>query len=581
MKRKPRLKLSRGARLALLAVIAVLLPVVTLSVIQYRSLMELESKTRAAAQENLRQTLQGVSQGVKGRLENLARETLGTLDLAAVERANLDQLAQQLEDIRRAHAEVDQLFVVSHCSCRENSFALLSTPDRLHRVDSGQFKNSREAQSAIKAYELAQASRPSAGRHSDLFFDHASCAAFPGRETGPFEIAVFFDLIKPGEKKHLGFAGLTVHATYIRETLLPQVVQELLRHPESGAAASTLAFSIFDARGQAVYSNLSGAGGQSAPAAPEVKMTFSPVFRKWELGIGYQGTTIEALARNHFRQNLLLAGFVLALLILGLSLTLRAAARELRLAQAKTTFVSNVSHELKTPLALIRLFAETLELERVKSPEKARDYYRIIHHESRRLTQLINNILDFAKIEAGRREYQFVAADVAEVVTEVLGSYEYQLMSAGFELQTEIAPRLPLAVIDRDALAQAVLNLLNNAVKYSPDTKQVTVRVAARADGIAIEVADRGIGIPRAEQERIFEKFYRVSTGLVHDTKGSGLGLALVKHIVEAHGGRIVVESAPGQGSRFTILLPVQAADAPQERRSEAGGYRVAENPHH
>ena len=174
-----------------------------------------------------------------------------------------------------------------------------------------------------------------------------------------------------------------------------------------------------------------------------MKSSFAPAFPRWKIAVGYKDTTIEALAKDNFQKNLMLTLFVLSLLVLGIILTLRATSREMKLAQAKSTFVSNVSHELKTPLALIRLFAETLELGRVKSTEKAQEYYRIINNESRRLTQLINNILDFSKIEAGRKEYEFQEMDVAEVVEEVIRSYEYQIVNAGFELATDIGHDLP------------------------------------------------------------------------------------------------------------------------------------------
>jgi signal transduction histidine kinase len=267
---------------------------------------------------------------------------------------------------------------------------------------------------------------------------------------------------------------------------------------------------------------------------------------------------------------------VLALLILGVGLTLRATNREVKLAEAKSSFVSNVSHELKTPLALIRLFAESLELGRIKSPEQANQYYRIIGSESRRLTQLINNILDFSRIEAGRKQYEFAEHQVAEVVEDVLGSYQYQIANSGFELSTDIRRDLPPAVIDRDAVSQALLNLLDNAVKYSDLAKKISVRLDKRDGCASIEVADSGIGIPRSEHRKIFEKFYRVNAGLVHNTKGSGLGLAVVKHIAEAHGGKVLVESAPGEGSRFTLLIPINHAGV---QRTESRRYEVAESP--
>ena len=395
---------------------------------------------------------------------------------------------------------------------------------------------------------------------------------------------VFTTINKTGGEERIGFAGMTLKSRYIREQLLPQATGELSR---GAGDDSSPVISVLDENDHEVYSSGSG------PTHHEIRLELSPVLRRWKMAIGYRNTTIEALARSQFRQNLLLIGVAIALLLAGLILALRATTREMKLEEAKTTFVSNVSHELKTPLSLIRLFAETLELGRVRNPEEAQEYYRIINRESRRLTRLINNILDFSRIEAGRRQYQFAETDVAEVVTEVLQSYERQMASAGFEAWTNIQPDLPPALIDREALAQAVLNLVDNAVRYSDRAKRIEVSVRLRGGDIAIEVADRGIGIPKAEHQRIFEKFYRISTGLVHDTKGSGLGLAIVKHIVEAHHGRVTVESAPGEGSRFMILLPITRSEATEAApeplnpgavksvANSAGGYSVAENPHH
>jgi signal transduction histidine kinase len=276
-------------------------------------------------------------------------------------------------------------------------------------------------------------------------------------------------------------------------------------------------------------------------------------------------TNLDELARDSFLQSAGATFLVLVFLLCGIALTMRATDREARLAQAKSNFVSNVSHELKTPLSLISLFSEILELGRVNSEEKKAEYYRIIRHESGRLNKMIDNILDFSKIEAGRKTYDFADGDIAEVIEDVLSGYRYQISNAGFEIQTNIQSDLSPVFIDRDAMAQAVSNLIDNAIKYSGGVKRLSITAETRGYDLSIEISDQGIGIPRAEQAKIFEKFYRVGNGLVHDVKGSGLGLSLVKHIIEAHHGTISVESDVGKGTCFRILLPPAAM---RERKS-------------
>jgi signal transduction histidine kinase len=246
----------------------------------------------------------------------------------------------------------------------------------------------------------------------------------------------------------------------------------------------------------------------------------------------------------------------------GIALAIRATDREARLAQAKSDFVSNVSHELKTPLSLISLFSEILELGRVNNEAKKKEYYGIIRHESRRLNKTIDNILDFSRIEAGRKKYELVEGDMTGVIDNVLSTHRYQIINSGFDVQTSIEPDLPPVLIDREAMTQAISNLLDNAIKYSGKVKQLSITAKRAGSDLSIELADHGVGIPRAEQARVFEKFYRVGNGLVHDVKGSGLGLSLVKHIIEAHNGTISVESDVGKGSRFTIVLPLARKEA-------------------
>jgi signal transduction histidine kinase len=285
------------------------------------------------------------------------------------------------------------------------------------------------------------------------------------------------------------------------------------------------------------------------------------IFKDWFLGARMRHMTEEQWSRRNFIINLSFSILAALALIGGVTLALRAASRAMKLSQMKADFVSNVSHELRTPLASIRVFGEFLKLGRVKEPGKIREYGEYIETESRRLTQLINNILDFSKIESGQKTYHFEQTDVEHVVTDTLKTFEVVLEQNGFTAPLEKPARpLPLVVIDPDAIAQAFINLLDNAVKYSGDSKEIEVKLAEQDDFVTVSVIDHGIGIASEERDKVFEKFYRVGNCLVHDVKGSGLGLSIVKHIVEAHNGKVSVESEPGRGSAFIIHLPVDAS---------------------
>jgi signal transduction histidine kinase len=230
----------------------------------------------------------------------------------------------------------------------------------------------------------------------------------------------------------------------------------------------------------------------------------------------------------------------------------------------KSDFVSNVTHELRTPLASIRVFAEFLKLGRVQSPEQVREYGDYIENETQRLTRLIDNILDFARIESGRKTYRFVDTELRVVVEPVVHSFAVRLAHDGFKLEF-VPPETPLpsVAIDRDAIGQALHNLLDNALKFSGDARTIRVTLGREADELVLAVQDHGIGIASTEQRKIFERFHRAGSTLVHDVKGAGLGLSIVQHIVRAHRGRVTVESEPQHGSTFRIYLPVTGTATP------------------
>jgi signal transduction histidine kinase len=239
------------------------------------------------------------------------------------------------------------------------------------------------------------------------------------------------------------------------------------------------------------------------------------------------------------------------------------------MARLKSDFVANVSHDLKTPLSLIRMFGETLELGRVPDEATRREYYSIITRESERLTRLIDNVLDFSRIEGGGQRYDIGAHPVEPLIHEVLDAFRYPLAQRAFKLDVTVAPDLPEVLMDPEAIKQALANLVDNALKYSTERRRLGVSARQEGTWVVIEVADEGIGIPAAELERIFEKFYRIGRSETQRTRGSGVGLALVKHIVEAHGGRAGVESRPEQGSRFSLSLPIAPSPPGAEGRGE------------
>jgi len=250
---------------------------------------------------------------------------------------------------------------------------------------------------------------------------------------------------------------------------------------------------------------------------------------------------------------------------------LSALAREWRQAKLKSEFASHLSHDLRRPLTSIRMFSEMLKSGDVPSEEKKNEYYDIISVESDKLTQLANNILDFSRIEQGRRKYNIQSEDITRVVVETVERFKIYTVNETREVMLNLDSiptedqqepskgknNYPMVNADAGAISQALMNLLTNADKYSPSQKEIIVNVRNEGRQVVIEVVDQGDGIPQEEQKKIFQKFYRTLRSDVSEVEGSGLGLALVKFTAEAHGGKVVVKSEVGKGSTFSIVLPM------------------------
>jgi signal transduction histidine kinase len=560
-------KLSLRKKLTILVSVGVFLPVLVLTYMQYRSLAELENKTKGAFKDNVRQGFTLLQRQMKQQLEEVAAQTLNPIGSLHVSSPSSSGGAEEIEkyfaNVKRSHPEIEEIFAFAYSDGKEesDSYAYWYS-DKFVKLVGAEFTMTESH--ILSLFEKSRTAQSFLDDNRNYLFAHGSCPTCPPKlRTGTYLFYPFQDqareltrdLAKGG---HSGFAGVLLSERFVSDDLIARSIERLSAN-HAGTSSLAMATTISDDSGHVLYSNAAVQKGYL------LESNFDRPFSNWRAGVGLKNTTLEDLARDSFLHSVGATFLVLMVLLFGIALTIRATDREARLAQAKSNFVANVSHELKTPLSLLSLFSEILELGRVKNEAKKIEYYQIIRHESLRLNKMIDNILDFSKIEAGRKTYNFADGDMAEVIEKVLASYRYQITNSGFEVKTNMQASLPPVLIDRDAMAQAISNLLDNAIKYSGDVKQLSITTQMLPSKLSVEIADQGIGIPRAEQGKIFEKFYRVGNGLVHDVKGSGLGLSLVKHIIEAHKGTISVESDVGKGSRFTILLPLARTAANAE----------------
>lgn len=275
------------------------------------------------------------------------------------------------------------------------------------------------------------------------------------------------------------------------------------------------------------------------------------------LAIQSKGESFAELIRKRSQNNLYILFFSVLTLLIGAFVMIRNIRNALKVAQLKSDFVSNVSHEIRTPLALIRMYAETLKLGRLPSDEKKQQYYEVIHHESGRLAYLVNNILDFSRIEANRKTYNLVDLDMNNLVQELYANYSYSFKEKEVESILRLANDPINIKVDTQAFEEALSNLIENAIKYSDKDKSISITTSSDANFAYCKVTDKGIGIPKHNQQKIFDKFYRVEDALTQKTKGTGLGLNIVKHIMKSHQGSVSVSSKPNEGSTFTLKLPL------------------------
>jgi signal transduction histidine kinase len=548
--------------------IAVVVPLLIILGMQYRSLVELERTMPVARREYMRKYLVTVARDTYEFYRAAAERTLDIPPRAFdQQRPRIVQSDIVVDHFKGNPTEAARrLFIATTAEVEDRYYAIVY----FYNPQTGALENDLNSPEGRAAH--AACAPWLAHRMTNTALESASLTV---HEFDPGNRVIVKPIIDEGSRQVIGAAGMIIDEAYFKNTVLPSAIEQSVQKYFPDEYKDVIVTALDS--GERVVMASEPFEGQPY----EVGGAFPFLFKDWRLGIRMRRMTEDQWARRAFTFNLSLTLLMTLLLVGGIALALRAASREMRLSQMKSDFVSNVSHELRTPLASIRVFAEFLRLGRVREREKIREYGEYIETESRRLTQLINNILDFSRIESGRKTYQMERADVKEVLLDALKTFEVQLAQQGFNIIFESARPLPPAIIDPEAISRAFLNLLDNAVKYSGESREITVRLDKRDEYITISVTDHGIGISREERDKIFEKFYRVSTGLVHDVKGSGLGLSIVKHIVDAHRGLLTLNSKPGAGSTFTIYLlaehlPTQAPPSEKTTDVSSGQWSVA-----
>ncbi|BCS30865.1 hypothetical protein TBR22_A00650 [Luteitalea sp. TBR-22] len=338
-------------------------------------------------------------------------------------------------------------------------------------------------------------------------------------------------------------AGVVLGPQWL-ETQWPAALKETLE--EQG-----LALRLTDPDGRPVW------GGATTDAGSEAVRLAATTSLPWNV----HARTVRpelVLGPTATRQRLLLAALaIIGVLVLGGGVVVaRAVTREIEVSRLQSDFVSAISHEFRTPLTSLCLLSEQLDSGAVVSEQARREYYGTLARESQRLRRLVEGLLDFGRMEAGAEQYRFEEHDPVEIARDVVAEFQREVEAQGYRVEFSSGDRVPLIRGDRPALASALWNLLDNAVKYSPATRTVWVEVGDERGRVALRVRDEGLGIPKSEQARVFAKFVRGEAARARGIRGTGIGLATVRHIVERHGGEIRLESEPGHGTTFTILLP-------------------------
>ena len=564
---------DRAVRLAIGLALVVAIPMAVLFYFQFRSLSDLETTSAVVLHQLSIHTADSMTESLEEYLKRPYINALLRLPQARSEPLDFDWIDPVLENSLAESPFVEAYYLWSE---REPGGKGILAYDRASVAQATDSPERRFHENPVLGPHLLK-------RLRIIAKTRMSIVAFTDEMAGrTYYVQAQLRWEGPARDRMTSVVAIVVDAAKLRSEHVPTLLRERMTHVQQPTGFPPLEVEILDEDGAHVF--MSSAHQTEKPVDQrEFPMIFfdkellqfaAPYEQHreiWRLRTGFGPLTIPEVVSASTRPQLALMTVLAIAMALGVFLVAGAAAREVRVAELKSNFVASVSHDLKTPLALIQLFAETLELGRVRNTERAQEYYRIINGEAKKLTRLIENLLDFSRMEAGLRPYRLEPEDLGGVVRRVLSRMENQFAQGPLRVTTHVEPDLPLVLADAGAAEQAVENLLANAVKYSGESRDIELDVSRGGGHLVVAVRDHGIGIPLKEQRRIFRKFYRIQHELSGGPQGTGHGLAIVDHTMRGHGGFVGVTSEPDRGSTFTLHFPIPA---------QAGGDEVFDETH-
>lgn len=367
-------------------------------------------------------------------------------------------------------------------------------------------------------------------------------------------------LVNHSEHSIFGYFTMPLNQNYLRNEYLPQKLAEKFGTPEQSGVNVWLR----DWTTNEIIAS-SDPSQTYDPEKIQFEQDFPDFFDYWELQVSLTDQSMVAASRASLIKNILVLGAAVILLLGALVFMFRSAQKERALAERQAGFLANVTHELKTPLAVMQAAGENLADGRVSDPDRLKSYGNHIYNETLRLRNMIEKLLDVAKADADKSLINPQALNLAKPVTSYIDEHREYFEKKGFHIHTSINESLPLVMIDPDSFNTILGNIVDNAVKYSNDEKFIDISLYNNNDEVILEISDHGIGMKKEEISQIFDKFYRAEDTLTAKTKGHGLGLSIVKNLVELNGGTIDVSSKPGDGSTFTIKFPILMEDVEEE----------------